>query len=368
MSTQKTEKNSEASTQKPTEFMAKQRGRTMRTLRVGLFFLASMIVILLLVFVLGDRRNMFGGTFKLTAYFQNVEALKSGAAVYVKGIKIGSVDAVNLAADSVVKVQVKMTIDDDYRPMIRTTSIAAIGQIGLVGDKHVEILTPNIEDPIITDGAEIAGAPPVNYFAILDQANEAAKNATNITASLDTLFIRFRRGEGTLGKLLTEDELYASLLGVSESAEDLFSVTTQQFADLSGTLRRTADNVDAITAETNRQLRDLGEGKGTVGALLYDRSLYDSLESLVGTLNLTANNAGMAAREFGVNMRGLRHNWLVGGLFSGGEADEASTSMMQKELEIRKEELRRREELLDQRERELITGGNGAAKKETPKE
>lgn len=351
MSKQQTKPDAETSP----EFLTKQQGRKMRAIRVGLFFLAGMVIVLLLVFVLGDRRNLFGGTFKLTAYFQSVEALKTGAAVYIKGIRIGSVDAVELAADTIVKVQVKMTIDDSYRPMIRTTSIAAIGQIGLVGDKHVEILTPDIDDPIITDGAEIKGAPPVNYFAILDQANEAAKNATNITASLDTLFIRFRRGEGTLGKLLTEDELYASLLGVSESAEDLFDVTTQQFADLSGVLRRTADNVDAITAETNRQLRDLGEGKGTIGALLYDRSLYDSLESLVGTLNLTANNAGMAAREFGINMRGLRTNWLVGGLFSGGEADDASAAMMQKELEIRREELRRREELLDQRERELLT-------------
>lgn len=339
-----------------TKFAAKQRRRTGQSLRVGLFFVAALILTLLLVFVLGDRRNLFGSTFKLMAYFESVEALKSGAAVYIKGIRIGSVDGIHLMADSVVKVRVEMTIDENYRPMIRTTSVAAVGQIGLVGDKHIEIVTPDINDPIVADGSIIVGAAPVNYFAILDQAKEATKNATNITASLDTLFLRFRRGEGTLGKLLTDDALYADLMNVSSSAEELFSETSQQFSALSGTLRSTADNVDAITFETNRLLRDLGEGKGTFGALLYDRALYDSLESLVGTLNLTAGNASMAAREFGINMRGLRQNWLVGGLFSGGDADGNSADMLRKELEIQREELRKREQLLDQRERELLTG------------
>lgn len=340
----------------PVEFIAKQRGRTMRSLRVGLFFVASLILLLLLVFALGDRYSLFGNTFKLTAYFQNVEGLKSGAAVFVSGIRVGSVDGIQLqlASDSTLKVMVNMTIEGQYRSMITTSSMAKVSQVGFVGDKMIEIATLDVTAPAVQDGSEIRGAPPVNYFAILDEANKAVVNATNITASLDTLFLRFRRGEGTLGKLLTDDELYTTLVDVSASVDGLFTVTADQFAAVSNTLRGTAENVDAITVETNRLLRDLGQGKGTVGALLYDRALYDSLESLVGTLNLTANNAGMAAREFGINMRGLRSNWLVGGLFNGGEEKDRDVSMMQKELEIRREELRRKEALIDQKEREVL--------------
>lgn len=350
MSTQKkTAENSQ-----PEEFITKQRGRTMRSVRVGMFFVASLALLLLLVFALGDRYSLFGNTFKLTSYFQNVEGLKTGAAVFVNGIRVGSVDAVQLAADTVLKVRVDMTIEGQYQPMITTKSIAKVGQVGFVGDKILEIATLDVNAPPVQDGSEIPGAAPVNYLAILDEANEAVENATNITASLDTLFLRFRRGEGTLGKLLTDDALYENLVDVSGSVEDLFGVTSAQFAEMSTTLRRTAENVDAITMETNNLLRDLGQGKGTVGALLYDRALYDSLESLVGTLNLTANNAGMAAREFGINMRGLRSNWLVGGLFNGGEEKDRDVSIMQKELEIRREELRRQEALLDKREAEVL--------------
>jgi hypothetical protein len=175
-----------------------------------------------------------------------------------------------------------------------------------------------------------------------------------MTASLDSILQQFQRGEGTLGKFLTDDEAYNNLIRVGASAEELFTETTNQFSQMSSILRNTAANVDDITRESESLLRDLGEGKGTVGALLYDRSLYDSLETLVGTLSRTADNAGMAAREFGINMRGLRSNWLLGGLFSGGEGDERSLEMMRRELEIRREELKRQEELLNRREGEMV--------------
>ena len=317
--------------------------------------LVALILLVLLVFVLGDRRNLFGKTFKLIAQFENVEGLRSGAAVFINGIRVGSVDAVDLVADKTLKVRVKMTIEEKYHPMITTSSEAAVGQIGLVGDKHVEISTPDVTKPMVADGSEIATNSPLAYTDILEEANQAVANTENITASLDTLFLRFRRGEGTLGKFLTDDAAYNELVGVGSSAQRLFDETTHQFTQLSSILRTTADNVDGITRESERLIRDLGQGKGTVGALLYDRSLYDSLESLVGTLNRTADNAGTAAREFGTNMRGLRSNWLVGGLFSGGEANERDIELMQKEIDIQKEELRRQEELLKQREAELLT-------------
>ena len=326
--------------------------RKRRLFRVGLFSLAGFLILALGIFVIGDRRNLFSDTFRLTANFENVEGLLSGAAVVVNGIRVGSVSDVRLQIDTTSYVRVDMVIEEKYREMIRLSSVAAVSQLGIVGDKQVEIITDDYSAPIVRNGDVIAAAPPANYLAILEKADQAVQNVNNITSSLDTLFIRFRKGEGTLGKLLTDDEAYENLVGISASAERLFDETAAQFTQLGGILRSTATNVDGITEESRKLISDLGEGKGTVGALLYDRSLYDSLESLVTNLNVTTSSAGMAAREFGINMRGLRSNWLVGGLFSGGGEAAADAALVQRELEIRREELRRQEELLRQREQE----------------
>ena len=233
------------------------------------------------------------------------------------------------------------------------TTVATISQVGLIGDKQIELKVVRTDQAPVSDGDSISSEPPPNYFAIFEEARTAVQNASHITASLDTLFLRFRRGEGTLGKLLTDEGAYRGLVRVTNSAERMLDQTGTQMGQMSATLNRAATNVDEITVESKRLIADIGRGKGTFGALMYDRSLYDSLEALAGTLNEAAGSAGFAAREFGLNMRGLRSHWLVGGLFGGGE-DEKNIELERKMLQIRAEELRRQRELLDQREREIL--------------
>ena len=91
-------------------------------------------------------------------------------------------------------------------------------------------------------------------------------------------------------------------MNVSKSAENLFNESSRNLSTMTTMLNNAASNVDAITLESRNLVSDISHGKGTVGALLYDRSLYDSLESLTGTLTEAASSAGFAAREFGINM------------------------------------------------------------------
>jgi phospholipid/cholesterol/gamma-HCH transport system substrate-binding protein len=328
--------------------------KTKRLFRSGMFTLIGLIILIIGVFVIGDKQNLFSKTFSVFANFKTVQGLKSGALVTINGIKVGTVSNVQLMMDTGSFVRVDMVIDEDSHKFVRTSTIASVSQQGLIGDKQIELIVGNTGAPEVHSGDQIVGAAPTDYTAILDDAQAAVKNAGNITASLDTLFLRFRRGEGTLGKFLTDDEAYIGLTRVTNSAERLLNETGNQLSGVTATLNRAAANVDAITLESQKLVADIGNGKGTVGALLYDRSLYDSLESLSGKLTEAAGSAGFAAREFGINMRGLRSSWLLGGLFKGGEADEQNSALMAKELEIRAEELRRQKELLDERERQIM--------------
>jgi len=345
--------------QEQQEEMVTGSDRRKRLFRVGMFSIAGFIILLIGVFVIGDKQNMFNPTFRVYANFRTVEGLKSGALVTINGIKIGTVSNVELKLDTASYVRVDMIINESARQFIRTSSVAAIAQVGIIGDKMIEFRPADITAPVVADGAQIRAAEPTNYAAILDDAQTAVKNTQSITASLDTLFLRFRRGEGTLGKFLTDDEAYTGIVRVANASERLLNETNAQLSSVTATLNRAAVNVDAITVEGQKLVADIGSGKGTLGALLYNRSLYDSLEALTSTLNEAAGSAGFAAREFGINMRGLRSNWLVGGLFSGGQEEERNAELLAKELEIRMEELRRQRELLDQRERQLMQRENG---------
>lgn len=335
------------------EQMVTGKDRTRKLIRVGIFSLSGFVILVLGVFIIGEKQGMFNKTFNVYADFRSVEGLKAGALVTTSGIKIGSVKTIELRLDTGSFVRVTMSIDEDSHKFVRTSTVATIAQQGLIGDKQIELIVGEASAPMTISGDRITAVPPTNYLAILDEARLAVKNTENITASLDTLFLRFRRGEGTLGKFLTDDEAYRSINRVLGATERLLTETNGHLSSVTTTLNRAAGNVDAVTEETRRLMADIGNGKGTLGALLYDRSLYDSLASLSGTLNEAAGSASFAAREFGINMRGLRSSWL-GGLFRGGEQDDDRTALMTKEVEIRMEELRKQKELLDRRERELM--------------
>lgn len=334
--------------------MVTGKDRTKRLVRAGIFSVIGLIILILGVFVIGDKQKMFSDTFAVYTHFKSVEGLKSGALVMLNGIKIGVVNKVQLKMDTSTFVRVDMVLDGDYHEYIRTSTYATIDQQGLIGDKLITLNMADNTAPMVGDGDYLPSIPPTNYLAIVDDARNIVKNAQNITGSIDTLLLRFRKGEGTLGKLLTDEAAYNNLVGISAEAEKLFAETGRQFSEMSTTLNKATKNVDNITLETQKLVADIGQGKGTFGALLYDRSLYDSLETLVGNMSVTANSASFAAREFGINMRGLRSSWLVGGLFSGGEDEIKTTELQNKLLEIRLQELQRQEQLLKEREQELI--------------
>lgn len=329
------------------------RDRTKRLMRAGLFASIGLLLLLVGVFIIGGKQNLFTSTIPLYTTFQTVEGLKSGAPVMLSGIKVGTVSNVQLQLDTGSYVRVDMVLEPQYREFFRRSTYATITQAGLIGDKMIELKVTDANAPLVRAGDSIGSVPPPNYMAIVDEARASVRNAEAITASLDTLFMRFRRGEGTLGKLLTDEAAYQSMVRMTVAAEQVLDRTNQQIVAVGSSVDRAALNVEQMTTAGRDLMVDVSKGKGTIGALMYDRTLYDSLESLSGSLTEAAQSAGFAAREFGLNMRGLRENWLVGGLFGGGKEAE-NIELLQKQLLIREEELRRQRQLLEQREKQIL--------------
>ncbi len=336
-----------------------------RNIRVGIFALLGLVTLIVGVFVIGGKENLFNKTINLKTTFESVQGLKGGAAIVLSGIQVGTVRNVILfMRNDTPNVRVEMVIKDKYKEFIRTSTYASIGQQGLVGDKILELVSGDPSAKEVKEGDSILSIPPVNYMAIVDEARGVVKNASGVTASLDTLFMKFRRGEGTLGKFLTNDSAYRSFVNVSASAENLMKNTSTQFATLTDNLNKTTNsittnlnntvkgvenitnNVEGITSETKKIVTDIGSAKGTLGALLYDRSLYDSLEILSGSVNQAVSSAGFAAREIGTDLKGLRGHWLLGSIFGGTPED--NNDLQKKEIEIKMNELKRELFLLEE--------------------
>ncbi|MBL0175684.1 MAG: MCE family protein [Ignavibacteria bacterium] len=339
--------------------------------RVGFLVLIGVITFAVATFLVGEKTQLFSSTFMVKVNFSNAEGVKTGTFVVLSGYSVGSVSDIQLTpfADS---VRLTLRINEDIHPFIKADSKAEIKQEGLVGNKIINLLIGSAALPPVTPGGFIQGVPPFALTGLADNMTAIMDTTKMITGELNTMLHRLNSGEGTIGQLLTNDAMYRNLESITARADTGMALATAQLNRLTDMLARIAKNVDGlsrrsdsaissvtdVTTELTTLVRNLNEGKGTAGALLSDRSLYDSLLTVVGSLSAVTYDAGNAANQLAQSMFAMRQHWLFGRVFGGGGIDKESAPTpayrkMMRDVNARAAELEKREQRIREREREL---------------
>jgi phospholipid/cholesterol/gamma-HCH transport system substrate-binding protein len=271
--------------------MPRTRSHTWSELKIGVLAVAAVAIAVVTVFLLTGGKGFFWQRYHLKTRFANVAGLKPGSPVRLAGVDIGDVDAVDLFGD---QVDVVFQVNRIYRDRITTASIARLGSVSLLGESAVDITPSGSGTPIPEWGYVPQGKPPAMLSDITDQANQGV---TELTALIHDI----RTGRGTVGKLMTDDQLYADLNRFVESANALTAGIQQG----RGTLGRlvtdptAAQALEASLKNIEDMTRQLNAGEGSLGKLLHDDSFSRSLTSaannidtLVDKLNRGEGTAG----------------------------------------------------------------------------
>jgi phospholipid/cholesterol/gamma-HCH transport system substrate-binding protein len=122
--------------------------RSTRTIDIstGLFVLLGFAAILFMVTQITNREfSLDSSSYRLTASFENVGGLKTGAPVSMAGVTIGRVEAIQYDM-SLLKAVVTLRIDGQY-DAIPNDSDASIFTAGLLGGQYVGLSPGGSEDP-----------------------------------------------------------------------------------------------------------------------------------------------------------------------------------------------------------------------------
>ncbi|MBM0107073.1 outer membrane lipid asymmetry maintenance protein MlaD [Steroidobacter sp. S1-65] len=121
--------------------------RSTRTveLSTGLFVLLGFAALFFMVTQITNRElSVNGGSYEVTAMFENIGSLRPGAAVSMAGVTVGRVDTITFD-QNVYKAVVKMRIASNYN-RIPNDSDAAIMTSGLLGGQYVGITAGGSEE------------------------------------------------------------------------------------------------------------------------------------------------------------------------------------------------------------------------------
>jgi phospholipid/cholesterol/gamma-HCH transport system substrate-binding protein len=300
-----------------------------KNIKVGVFVLAGTGLLIIALYLIGDRQNFFGATFELQAKFKNINGLMPGNNVRYTGIDVGTVKKVEIIDDSTV--QVIMVIEEKVQVFIKKNATANVGTDGLMGNKLINITSSDELAQSVEDGDIILSTNPIGTDAMmrtLDKSNNNIKDITEdikkiasklnkpntlwsilmdttvadnlkeavlhinvtgkktalIAGDLNTIINDVKLGKGTAGKLFT-DTLFSYKL--NQSMVNIKSIS---------------DSIMIISSEFKSVSKKINQGDGAIAALLNDTSITNNLHKSL--LNLK-NGAG----GFSENMEALKQTW-----------------------------------------------------------
>jgi phospholipid/cholesterol/gamma-HCH transport system substrate-binding protein len=218
--------------------------------RLGIFVALAVIAAVLILETVGGIERFRRG-YRLNALFKNVSELKVGDRVKMAGVEVGRVEKITLDETN-NKVRVAMKLHRDTT--VRTDSTATVKFAGLMGQYYVSVDFGKPGSPRAEEGAVLENTvEPFDFSETMKKVDDVATGVQNIT------------------KTFTGDKI-----------ENLLGPFTDFLKANQGPLTATIANMHSISSQ-------ISQGKGTVGKLIYDESLYTSAQASITNLQDAAD-------------------------------------------------------------------------------
>ncbi len=261
--------------------MPRTRSLKWSELKIGIMAVAALLIAAALILALGGEGGFFWQRYSLKVKFSNAGGVQQGSPVRVAGVTVGAVTDMQFVGSD---VEMLLELRDDMQERVRTTSRATIGAVSLLGEGAVDISASTTGEPIPEGGYVPSDPPPPQLADVTAQANKGI-------AEITLLMQDIRAGKGTVGKLMTDEQLYADLQQFSAAAREV----TEGLTSGKGTLGQLLNNPESarqleaslknLTAITDK----INAGQGSIGQLMNDPALAKNLN------DVTANFSSLSA-------------------------------------------------------------------------
>jgi phospholipid/cholesterol/gamma-HCH transport system substrate-binding protein len=278
-------------------------------LKTGILLIVAIVLLFWASFT-GGGSSIFEPKNQFVAFFDNVNGLLPGAPVWMSGVEVGNVKSVKFVNISSNKqVQVVCRVERSVWHMVTDDATVHLGTIGFLGDKYVEVIPGSKDRPVLPSGDTLETVPISDASALFESGEQAFDNVGGLARNLDTLLTRMNAGEGTLGQLATDAELYRNMTA-------LLSNLTILTADLQRNQERIVTSIEKTGNALERVSAQATENTGTLGRLMNDPHLYDNLaatsarlDTIMTYIQTADGTLGLMVRDTGlyVEMVNLLH-------------------------------------------------------------
>lgn len=274
-----------------------------RQARVVVLILAGLALLAFAIYRVGKIFDVFADRYTIVTLLPNVAGLREGALVSLAGQRIGKVDEIQFiplrAKRGDNHLLLKLEVGEAVREQIRTDSRALVRAQGVLGDKYIDITPGTTRGRPLAAGDTIPSATLMDIEQFLVKASDAMDRANVIIDDLRLITGGLARGEGTMGALLRDEQLYGRMLGA--------------------------------TNELNTLLTQINRGDGALSRMINDPEMYQRLVSAAARVDSLAGLALYGNGSLAQLMRSdSLYRGLVGMTTKGDAAAGELSALLQK--------------------------------------
>ncbi|MDR1397633.1 MAG: MlaD family protein [Desulfarculales bacterium] len=235
--------------------------------KLGLFVIIALAVLAWMSIQMGVLRMGEAEGYKVYFMTDNASGLKHKAPVLMAGIRIGSVEAIDL-----VDRQARLTLIINHDVQIPADSTVSLNTQGILGDAYVKIVP----------GTEQALAPEARETRLTNvQAQHRLEDlAGSLGEILDDLKIITSSLKISLASTESQDNIQASLVNIKEITDALRLV----IAGNEDRMVKIVTNLERFTASLNQITARIESGQGSLGGLINERETLDDLNATLASL------------------------------------------------------------------------------------
>jgi phospholipid/cholesterol/gamma-HCH transport system substrate-binding protein len=253
--------------------------------KVGVLVLLGIILLFYMSFRIGKFGSFTEGPgYEVSAHFKNVAGLDTKSPVEIAGVEVGRVNKVSLDGTMaktalLMKENTKIPID----------SKVSIKSFGILGDKYLEI-TPGQSPVMARNGDELKNVVSyADYDEIFQNVSVAARNIGDTVEQF----------KGIMNEK-DKENLKASLANIQVASGQFRDILAENkgnvnrivanVAAASNKLGPMADHANSTIARIDTMVEGVEQGKGTLGKLVKDDTLYNDAKDTVASLkNVSAD-------------------------------------------------------------------------------
>lgn len=240
--------------------------------KVGLFIGAGLFAVMIAVLLLGGDKILFTRYVKMHVRFAEVTGLFPGSVVSLAGIPIGNIKAIDFVPGT-NKLDVVMKINQEFQPRIVEGTTAEVRTQGALGDKFIYLGPGTTGGRVLADGSTLA-AIETDYMKLLTDREDGVARIVDLIKEMHVLVATIN-GNGRSAEMIRN----------MAEASGKFKSTLTQLDSLLGELRgQIPENKKLKSAITHLSaiMEKVDQGKGTLGQLINDPSVYQNLKAYLG--------------------------------------------------------------------------------------